>query len=30
MSRRALRWALEAIVLQHVTVARVAEALAVA
>jgi transposase len=30
LSRRALRWALEAIVLQHLTVARVAEALAVA
>src|SRR3954447_3254857 len=30
LSRRALRWALEAIVVQHLTVARVAEALAVA
>lgn len=30
LSRRALRWALEAIVCQHLTVARVAEALAVA
>jgi len=29
LSRRALRWALEAIVCQHLTVARVAEALAV-
>jgi transposase len=29
LSRRALRWALEAIVVQHLTVARVAEALAV-
>jgi len=30
LSRRAVRWALEAIVVQHLTVARVAEALAVA
>ena len=30
LSRRALRWALEAIVVQHLTVARIAEALAVA
>jgi len=30
LSRQALRWALEAIVVQHLTVARVAEALAVA
>ncbi len=30
LSRAAVRWALEALVLQHVTVARVAEALAVA
>jgi len=30
LSRRALRWALEAIVVQHLTVARVAEGLAVA
>ena len=30
LSRRGLRWALEAIVVQHLTVARVAEALAVA
>lgn len=30
LSRRALRWALEALVVQHLTVARVAEALAVA
>ncbi len=30
LSRRALRWALEAIVLQHLTVARVAESLGVA
>jgi transposase len=30
LSRRGLRWALEAIVLQHLTVARIAEALAVA
>ncbi|MEO6702794.1 MAG: ISL3 family transposase [Jatrophihabitantaceae bacterium] len=30
LSRRALRWALEAIVCQHLTIARVAEALAVA
>jgi transposase len=30
LSRRALRWALEAIVVQHLTIARVAEALAVA
>jgi transposase len=29
LSRRALRWALEALVLQHLTVARIAEALAV-
>ena len=29
LSRRALRWALEAIVCQHLTIARVAEALAV-
>jgi transposase len=29
LSRRALRWALEAIVVQHLTVARIAEALAV-
>ncbi len=29
LSRRAVRWALEALVLQHLTVARVAEALAV-
>jgi len=29
LSRRALRWALEAIVVQHLTIARVAEALAV-
>ncbi len=29
ISRRALRWALEALVMQHLTVARVAEALAV-
>ena len=29
LSRRALRWALEALVLQHLTVARVAESLAV-
>jgi hypothetical protein len=29
LSRRAVRWALEAIVCQHVTIARVAEALAV-
>jgi hypothetical protein len=29
LSRQALRWALEAIVVQHLTVARVAEALAV-
>jgi hypothetical protein len=29
LSRRGLRWALEAIVVQHLTVARVAEALAV-
>ncbi len=30
LSRRGLRWALEAIVCQHLTVARVAEGLAVA
>ena len=30
LSRRALRWALEAIVVEHLTVARIAEALAVA
>ena len=30
LSRRALRWALEAIVVQHLTVARVAEGLGVA
>ena len=29
LSRRALRWALEALVVQHLTVARVAEGLAV-
>jgi hypothetical protein len=29
LSRRGLRWALEAVVCQHLTVARVADALAV-
>jgi Helix-turn-helix domain of transposase family ISL3 len=29
LSRRALRWALEGLVVQHLTVARIAEALAV-
>nr|MDK7702550.1 ISL3 family transposase [Micrococcus terreus] len=29
LSRRALRWALEALVVQHLTIARVAEALGV-